>query len=135
MRRIGDIIPATVLGAIVGVALLVTVNGWSYLVDAGGWYALHGQFLAVAATLVILLIACALALALLALPFLLVFALTDPELTPGAAARRPVDALRARGSALARAAFAVANLAWKAAWWGWWFVSGVLRPMDRDHGR
>lgn len=135
MRRIGDLIPVIVLGAIGGIAIWATANGWSSLLDEGGWYALLGQFLAVAATLAFLFVACVLRLTLLALPLLLLFGLSDQGRAPGGVARRPADAFRTGVSGLARAAYAIANALWKTAWWGWWFVGGIVRPVNRDGGR
>lgn len=128
MRGVGDLIAIFVLGVLVGTAVSSTLENWSLLVETGGWFAVLGHFLAVAATLAMIVVAAALALALLALPILVYYAVTEPGArdlaTLADRVRSPLRLRRAAAAALGRAALALAEPVWKALWWGWWYLSG-----------
>ncbi len=101
------------------VVFWATLRDVGALLDYGGWFAVFGQFLAVSAAMVLLLIAGALALGMLLLPVILLIRLGDPV---SRALRPPRDAGLA-----GRTALRLADAAWKSLWWGWWRVVRSLR--------
>ncbi len=115
MRRVSEIGGSLTLGGIVLCALWVVLRDGAMLASVGGWYAVFGQFLAVAATVSLLLFLGALILALLALPALFVLRLVAVD--PGAGSPR----------ALGRVALDLADPVWKAAWWSGWYLARVFR--------
>ena len=127
MRRINDLIiyvPAVLLA----IALASTVGDWDALVESGGWFALLGNFLMVASTLVLLYIAGVLALGLAALPIILLFCRNEDDFFALAEASRAGHSLSALLAVLrrimARSILALVNPLWKAAWWCWWYLRG-----------
>ena len=112
MRGRTDFLSLMVPGSLLVLALAVVLGDLSHLLEEGGWYAVLGQFLAVATTLVMIAIGGVVVVALLALPFLFCFGIYQ-EL------RRPIGplALRAR-------LYRAADTVWKAAWWCWWSTGG-----------
>ncbi len=120
MRRVNGMGGSLVLGGIVLCALWVVVRDGATLAAVGGWYAVLGQFLAVAATLALLVLLGTLALALLALPVLFVLRLATDD--RGAAMSRQTVSRGLAGTALR-----LADPVWKAAWWGCWHLARILR--------
>jgi hypothetical protein len=99
-------------GSVLGLALVVVLADLSHLLEEGGWYAVFGQFLAVATTLIMIAIGGVVVVALLALPFLFCFSIFE-EL------QRPIGPLAPRAWL-----YRAANAGWKAIWWCWWRLSG-----------
>ncbi len=112
MRDRVEFLSLIVPGSVLGFALAVVLGDLSYLLEEGGWYAVLGQFLAVATTLIMIIIGGVAAVTLLALPFLFCFSIYE-EL------QRPIGPLK-----LGARFYRVANGGWKAAWWCWWHLSG-----------
>ena len=116
---------------LVAVALASTVADWRHLAEAGGWFAMVGHFLMVAATLVLLFLAGMLALALAALPFVLLFCRNEDDffaLAEASQARHSTRALLAVcRRIMVRSMLAVIDPLWKALWWCWWFIRGGNR--------
>ena len=124
---------------LVAVALVSTAADWRYLVEAGGWFAVLGHFLMVASTLVLIFLAGLLALALAALPFILLFCRNQDDffaLAEASQARHSTRALLAvMRRIIARSLIAVIDPLWKALWWSWWFVrGGASTDMGRSDG-
>ena len=117
-----------VLALLIAVALASTAADWRHLVETGGWFALLGHFLMVAATLVMLFLAGVLALALAALPLILLFGRNEDDFFAFTEASRARHSIRALAGVMrriiARALLAAAEPIWKALWWGWWFLLG-----------
>ena len=113
---------------LVAVALASTAADWRQLVEIGGWFAVLGHFLMVAATLVMLYLAGVLALAVAALPFVLLFCRNEDDffaLTEASRARHSTRAiLGVMRRIIARAMLAIVDPPWRALWWSWWFIRG-----------
>ena len=78
MRRFSHLISYAPAG-LLAIALVSTAADWRYLVETGGWFALLGNFMMVAATLVLLFLAAVLALFLAALPFIYLFCRNEDD--------------------------------------------------------
>lgn len=111
MRGRTDFLSLIVPGSVLALALVTVLGDLSHLLDEGGWYAVLGQFLAVATTLIMIAIGCVVVVTLLALPLVFCFGIYQ-EL------QRPIGppALRAR-------CYRAANICWKAVWWSWWHLT------------
>lgn len=127
MRRFSHLISYAPAG-LLAIALVSTAADWRYLVETGGWFALLGNFMMVAATLVLLFLAGVLALCLAALPFIYLFWRNEDDFFALAAASRagqsPRALLAVMRRIMVRRLIAVANPIWKALWWSWWFIGG-----------
>ncbi len=75
MRGRTDFLSLMVPGSVLALALAVVLGDLSHLLEEGGWYAVLGQFLAVATTLIMIAIGGVVVVALLALPFLFCFSI------------------------------------------------------------
>ena len=122
LKQLVSFVPVLLLGIAVG----STLSNWSFLVGEGGWYALLGHFIAVAATLVFLYVCGALALALLAMPLIVLFSLREDDFLAEASRPRPSPRAMLATSVVAarRAVLAAAEPPWKALWWCWWLLRG-----------
>jgi hypothetical protein len=124
LKELVSFVPVLLLGIAVG----STLSNWSFLVDSGGWFALLGHFIAVAATLVFVYICGVLALALLAMPLIVLFSLREDNFLalakPSRTRPSPRAVLATCVAAARRAVLAVADPPWKALWWCWWFLRG-----------
>ncbi len=112
MRGRTDFLSLIVPGSVLVLALAVVLGDLSHLLEEGGWYAVLGQFLAVATTLIMIAIGGVVVVTLLALPFLFCFSIYQ-EL------HRPIGPL-----ALRTRLYRAANGGWKWAWWCWWYLRG-----------
>ena len=112
MRGRGEFLSLIVPGSVLGLALVIVLGDLFYLLEEGGWYAVLGQFLAVATTLIMIAIGGVMVVTLLALPFLFCFSIYQELQRP----IRPLE-LRAR-------IWRAANGGWKWAWWCWWYLRG-----------
>ena len=122
MGRLSTIV--TYLPALlVAVALASTAADWRHLAESGGWFAMLGHFLMVSATLVLLFLAGVLALALAALPFILLFCRNEDDFFALAEASRAGLPAMARWI-IVRPLLAIIDPVWKALWWSWWFIRG-----------
>jgi hypothetical protein len=130
MRQVSGIGGSLVLGGIVLCALWAVARDGAALLAVGGWYAVLGQFLAVAATMTLLIVLGALVVAVLSLPVLFVLRLTTDD-GGFVMSRLTVSrlALAAAGAprGLADTALRLADRVWKAAWWGCWHAARILR--------
>lgn len=127
MRRLQELV-SYIPVLLLGIALGSTLNNWTYLTEVGGWFALLGHFMVIAASLVMVYIAGVLVVVIVAAPFIILFSMQDDDsfaLTKAMQAlARPRALLAAWRRSAGRALMAVAEPAWKALWWCWWFISG-----------
>ena len=99
-------------GSVLALALIIVLGDLSFLLEEGGWYAVFGQFLAVATTLIMIAIGGVVVVTLLALPFVFCISIFE-EL------QRPIGPL-----ALRDRFYRAANIGWKTIWWCWWYLTG-----------
>lgn len=118
-----------VLCAIVGAAVWACIRDWSYLLETGGWYAVLGHFVMVTVLLSFAFMTFSAVIAMIITPVLILFAFgnRNDEFDPAwAAAFDWRSAGNLRGAA-GRAAWRVADGAWRASWRCGWFVAGFFR--------
>ena len=118
MRGRTDFLSLMVPGSVLALALAVVLGDLSHLLEEGGWYAVLGQFMAVATTLIMIAIGGVLVVTLLALLFVFCFGIYQ-EL------RRPNEPLAPRARF-----YRAANSVWKTAWWCWWYLTGRRSAAD-----
>ena len=130
MRRVSEIGGSLVLGGVILYALWVVARDSTTLLAVGGWYAILGQFLAVAATMMLFVLLGVLILGLLSLPVLFVLRLTSDDgglVVSRLTILRLASAIADAPRAFADTSLRLADSVWKAAWWGCWHLARVLR--------